>query len=322
MANFNDMDELELPSLDGLDYSDAPDAYEEQNVSEVQADNEPVVDELDYSLDDISAPMFSEMDGSASPVPEKKAEPVSQQKSVSLSKPSAPKPAFEEMGGSAVQSRAQTSSSSGSYSSSSTGSYSSSGTYSSGSSQSTGYNSVSGGSYSSSSSNSEYENVLDMMQQQRMASYASGRKKAQVLGFIMLGMGVLRLIASISDEIMGTNIFGLILGGLIIFYALKFMKGSDKGRRNLGWLAVLDFFDCVRTVITAHQSKKIAMDAAQYLDDLYTEFGIEAETTMTETINSIYTFSTITAIIGIVVFGAMIYFFFFDSSVTDYACDD
>ena len=295
MANFNDMDELELPSLDGLDYSDAPNAYEEPETYEEQADNEPVVDELDYSLDDISAPVFSEMDGSASPVPEKKTEPASQQKSVSLSKPSAPTPAFEEMGGGAAQSRAQTSASSGSYSSA--GTRSSSNTYS-GTSSSSGYQSVSGApsyadSYSQTSQSSSYSNAFDAAEQERMEMYAKGRTRAKIVGIIAIVLDVLETLLVLS-------IRNIAVTALRIYFITKFMKGSSSNRQYTGFISILRI---VTGIITIAQ--------VDSLNSLAAEYGASFIITITQLI----------LFLGVFLNCAVVYFTLFDKCVKQYTVD-
>lgn len=295
MANFNDMDELELPSLDGLDYSDAPNAYEEPEAYEEQADSEPVVDELDYSLDDISAPVFSEMDGSASPVPEKKAEPVQQEKAVSLSKPSAPTPAFEEMGGGAVQSRAQTSSSSGSYSSSN--SRSSSNTYS-GNSSSSGYQSVSGtpsyaDSYSQTSQSSSYNNAFDSMEQERMEMYAKGRKRSKIIGILAIVLDVVETLFSLSLR-------NIAVTALRIYFIAKFMKGSSSNRLYTGFISIL------RIVMGI-----ISISQVNSLNGAFAEYGLSIIITITQLI----------LFLGVFLNCAVVYFTLFDKCVKQYTVD-
>ena len=257
MANFNDMDELELPSLDGLDYSDAPDAYEEQDASfDANEDNEPVVEDMDYSLDDISVPVFSEMDGSAAAVPEAKPAQTAPTAPSSTVPQQSAMPQFEDMSAPvkplnlSKPASAQTSSYSQSAAPSSSTYQNTSSSYqnTSGSYQSSSGSAYQGTSSRSSSMDELYGNRIDS------EKYERGKKKTRIISGIAIatyGYNTLSCLISLLSVFSLSTLLDLAVAGVTLYLFIRLFKGSNEVQTILSYFLGFDILKNIGGLIMA-----------------------------------------------------------------------
>lgn len=301
MADFKEMDELELPSLDSLD-NDVDTRF--TGGSGDDADDEPLVGEAAYDPDDISMPVFSEMDGGFGNAPAPA--PAQENKTVSLSKPafeemSPSLPVFEEMMPgdpkpvSAPQNMANTSnmsdmsntssfqSTSGSYHSNSGGYQSTSGGYQ----NTSGSYSAPSYTYNSTPSGNSYFDNLDVSSE--LAE--KGRKKAKVLGIIIIVLSVL--------DILGGGVRGIGGSCIRIYGAYQFMKNASSGWR---------IYLCVVCVISMIFGIVNIAQVDSELLPLAAEYGVTWIVSIVQFIFIMYT-------VGM---GVLSYFFIFDKSIKEY----
>ena len=256
MANFNDMDELELPSLDGLDYSDAPDAYEEQEAAfDADENNEPVVEDMDYSLDDIAVPVFSEMDGSAAAVPE--AKPTQTAPSAPSVKPQqSAMPQFEDMSApvkplnlskpasAPTSNYSQSAAPSSSTYQNTTSSYQNT----SGSYQSSSGSSYQGTSSRNSSMDDLYGNRIDS------EKYERGKKKTRIISGIAIatyGYNTLSCLISLLSSFSISTLLDLAVAGITLYLFIRLFRGSNEIQTILSYFIGFDILKNIGGLIMA-----------------------------------------------------------------------
>lgn len=296
MADYKEMDGLELPSLDSLD-GDIDARFLDGGTD---TGNEPEVGEVEYEFGDITAPMLSEMYGETVPAaPEKTAEPTKpaeeEKKSVSLAKPMMEDmtPAGGAPSSKPVSSPSPMSNTGNGYQSSSVNLQKS---------PDSGYQSTQGvyrntsGSYSapsytySSPSGGQSSSYWDGLSAANELA-EKGRKKAKVLGIIIIALSVLDILSG------GTR--GLLGAALRIFGAYQFMKKASSGWRK--YLCVVCVVSAIAGIINI-----IAVDSQ--LLPLLAAYDLGWIVSIVQFILVIYT-------IGM---GVLSYFFIFDRSIKEY----
>ncbi len=224
MADFNEMDALELPEMNEKDYTDIPDAYDDMSAD--AETEEPIVTDMDDDFSDMPMPVLSEMDGSAPVSPADSVRMASEKKSEAANTPKS-EITFEEMGGytpprpvpsaNTQQTAPQTNADNT-------------------------YRSV----YSpvSQQSSQSAMGALYSMRSEDMQNINDGEKLARTIGIILIVLAVLGLLSCLTD--VSSNITQIIRNVLQIIIVRGFMQGKNSDRLFLGWLnaisAVLSVF--------------------------------------------------------------------------------
>ncbi len=151
----------------------------------------------------------------------------------------------------------------------------------------------------SGSDNMNRNNLLEIIEKERMEKYRNGKRKADVIGGITIASGVLTLISAFSENSFFVLAFTMIIGVITIIYAVRFMNGDDRARRNLGIFNLIDFMR------TGHSLLAIAAFSSSPLLSMLEGLGL---------------LSVIIAInvICLIVYGVLAYLFLLDKSVTDF----
>lgn len=257
MADFNEMDALELPEMNGteFDYTNAPDASEDLFAD--LKNEEPVVGEVNDDFSDMPMPVLSEMDGSAPATPaqqtEKPAEPAP--------KPVQPAPAFEEMGGYTPVLRPAASQSTAPQST----------VPQNNAPQSSTYRSVYAPVQPQPETRQSAMDTLYSMRSEEIEAANEGEKLARTIGIILIVLAVLGLLSCLSD--ISSNVTQIIRNVLQILIVRGFMQGNNRDRLFLGWLNVIG---AVGSVIL------IAMMST--LTGTLAEYGMSALTTIMQLI--------------------------------------
>lgn len=281
MADFNEMDALELPEMNGteFDYTDAPDASEDL-FTDLKKE-EPVVGEVNDDFSDMPMPVLSEMDGSAPATPaqqtEKPAEPAP--------KPVQPAPAFEEMGGYTPVSRPAAPQSTASQNTAPQSS----------SSQSSTYRSVYAPVQPQTETRQSTMDTLYSMRSEEIEAANEGEKLARTIGIILIVLAVLGLLSCLSD--ISSNVTQIIRNVLQIIIVRGFMKGHNGDRLFLGWLNVIGVVGSV-----------IAIIMMSSLTDMMAEYGMSIVTTIMQ----------IALFINLISSGIMAYFLLINKKIKAY----
>lgn len=248
MADFNEMDALELPEMNEneYDYTDTPSETEEQ-IAEPEI-TEPTVGDID-DFSDMPMPVLSEMDGSAPVSPADSARMASEKKSEAANT-SKSEITFEEMGGytppqpspaaNSRQTPPQTNADNT-------------------------YRSV----YSpvSQQNSQSTMDALYSMRNDEIQDINDGEKLARTIGIILIVLAVLGLLSCLTD--ISSNITQIIRNILQIIIVRGFMQGKNSSRLFLGWLnaigAVLSVF---------------AIGLMSSVTDIMAEYGMSGITTI------------------------------------------
>lgn len=270
------MDELKMDGIDlpdtGESYDDMPDASEgllEDNPRPSFAMGGPE----DFS--DMDIPVISEMDGSDIAAPAKQ-----ESKPVSLEKPAAPKPMFEDMGGTVAKT--------GNFSSSQNDFQERSGTYSAVNNDTV---QSSAPSYAETYNQSNsFGNSYDSFQQGQMQLVALGRKKAKITG-------ILAIVLDVIETLFMLNLRNIVTTVVRIVLIVKFMNGSNSSRV---YTAIFSAIRIIMNIISVGQVNSLSSEFAEY--------GLSIIITITQLI----------LFIGIIANCVVIYFTMFDKSVKEF----
>lgn len=269
------MEGLELPET-GESYDDMPDASE--GLAEEFSEAPRPSDSMD-NFSDMDMPVLSEMDGSDITAPAKQTE-----KPVSLEKPAAPKPMFEDMGSPVSKS--------GNFSSSQNDFEERSGTYSAVNNDPV---QSSAPSYAdayaqSGSQSSSFGDSFNSFQQEQMQLIALGRKKAKITG-------ILAIVLDVIETLFMLNLRNIVTTVIRIVLIVKFMNGSNSSRV---YTAIFSAIRIVMNIISVGQVNSLSSEFAEY--------GLSIVITITQLI----------LFIGIIANCVVIYFTMLDKSVKEF----
>lgn len=355
MDNF-DMDALDLPEIKGLD----PNLGSVSPAEKADASKEKEAEFVDdYEYDPSAVPMLSEMDGSESSAEALKSAVQAEQNNawkrkavdtsapafadigdmdpgaagdggVSLKKSSSASggvPGFEEMGGgtsaaspaseqkqmSARERRmAEPFDMPGAYTPvSKQGSASAA-------SQSGSVPSYSGAYQQRTSLQQSREQAMNEMYAQRQEHYDKGRKKAQTVGFVVIAIQAFSALSSLTSSYsnMLSKIIDIGMALAMIYMAVMFMKGSLQYRSILGRFALIDFVWGIIGLVQIKPAIDAANAALMMLGQLTGMSEAEIQASLLDPAPYI-----ILALVKVIGYGAMVYFYMLDSEIADYAND-
>lgn len=158
-----------------------------------------------------------------------------------------------------------------------------------------------GGQQTSSSDSINRNNLLEVIEKERMEKYRKGKKKADVIGGITIASGVLTLISAFAESSFFVIALTIIIGVITIIYAVRFMNGDDRARRSLGIFNLIDFMRVGRTLLAV-----IALSSAVSSNPVLSVLG------------GLMTAVTVINVICLIVYGVLAYLFLFDNSVADF----
>lgn len=161
---------------------------------------------------------------------------------------------------------------------------------------------------------SSREDSLNAMYAERQLRHDQGAERAKILGYIVIGLAVVDFISEMANKYGGQimKILNVVVLAVMIYSAVRFMKGSNKYRVMLGRLAAID-------ALFALINCKQTIDAIKALQRIAEMFGGETNDAAWQ---PLIAGSIIRAVLFTIGYGAMAYFFLLDNRVSDYTTDE